>query len=336
MAKLAQCTCNVLFEKRRSTAGTEACYETVILVAPVAELADTPTGGEFEYRDRGNKKCIEHLGSTCLILQLPLGAFVKNKKTCYRVLGFLATSFLALTGITANAAEAPPPPGITEGFVCSYNPGKDRDDLLAARDYYVRQAAKANIDLGLSVVMHQFKGSAPFDFLWLSMHQNLAAFGAATDAEAAAPELASVGTRFDAVATCTANLGAIRGVFQDPSVMAEDPSFVALNACSARGTMSPGDIQDLRGHINGALGSLDSFKNVFMFSIQPITTNANSADVYLFTAHDNTTGWANRMSELRASEAGQSLLRHFEKTMECNTSLWNSERVIGERQPAAS
>lgn len=261
---------------------------------------------------------------------------MKNKKTYCRVLGFLATSILTLSGAIANAEEAPPPPGITESFACSYNPGKDRDDLLAARDYYVRQAAKANIDLGLSVVLNQFKGSAPFDFAWLTFHQNLAAFGAATDAEAAAPELATVGARFDAVATCTANLGAIRPVFQDRSAMAEDPTFIALNACSARGTMSAGDIQDLRGHINGTLGSMDSFKNVFMFSIQPITTNANSADVYLFTAHDNTTGWANRMSELRASEAGQSLGRHFEKTMECNTSLWQSERVIGDAAPAGS
>ena len=49
----------------------------------------------------------------------------------------------------ANAdSHAPPPPGVMETYACMFNPGKDMDDLMAARDYYVKQAEKAGIKLG--------------------------------------------------------------------------------------------------------------------------------------------------------------------------------------------
>jgi hypothetical protein len=245
---------------------------------------------------------------------------------------------LGMSSLIVNAAEAPPPPGITEVFLCNYNDGKDADDLRSARDYYVKQAAKAKLTPRFSVAMHLFKGSVPADFLWVTFHESLNTFGADADAGLAAAELTSANARFDTVANCEANVATMRPVFQSPAVLngRPDPTFASTSACNARGPMNAGDRQDLLEHINDVLGGMDSFKTAFSFAMQPMTSTATSADVYFFNIHDSAAGWANRMSELSGSAEGQSLRRHFEAVLECSTSLWRTERMVGERPSAGS
>ena len=57
-------------------------------------------------------------------------------------LALLTFAFAGVVSIGVNAEEAQPP-GVIETWTCSYNPGKDIDDVLAARDYYVKQAARS-------------------------------------------------------------------------------------------------------------------------------------------------------------------------------------------------
>ena len=52
-------------------------------------------------------------------------------------------------GVAAQAAEAPASV-VLESFACSYHAGKDLDDLLGARDYMVRQADRAGVELAHS------------------------------------------------------------------------------------------------------------------------------------------------------------------------------------------
>ena len=61
----------------------------------------------------------------------------KNKPIS--LLACLMALALAFLGSTTQAAEAPPPV-VLETFACNYHDGKDMDDLLAARDYMVKQA----------------------------------------------------------------------------------------------------------------------------------------------------------------------------------------------------
>lgn len=246
-----------------------------------------------------------------------------------RVIATLLFCFGSAYAFAEDAAPAQP--YVAEAFSCSYKAGKDRADLLSARDYYVKQAARADVKLPPSVVWHQFKGNSPADFVWLTFHENLSAFGAQSAAEMGATEMANVAARFDSVADCTANMGTLRPVFQSPQAAKADPKFVTSSACTTRGDMSPGDVADLRGHIGDVLGGLASYQTTFAFSIVPMTAGPDAPDVYLIGAHDDVAGWAKRSTELQQSEAGQSLARHFAKTMECNTSLWHSERVVGER-----
>ena len=252
-----------------------------------------------------------------------------NPKPKTSFLPYVLAVVLALPSAMALAAEEPPPaPGIAEAFFCNYNSGKDRGDLLAARDYYVRQAAKAGIAVEPAFLWTPFKGNADIDFLWMAVHENLKAFGAATDAGMTAEAMSGVNARFDSVATCQSNIGAMRTVREADISNLEPPALISAMACSVKGQMSQGDVMDMRAHINDVLGGLPSYKGVPMYSIAPITTSPQSPDVFLFTVHENVGSWANRTAELRGSNAGQSLRRHFDATMDCHPSLWFGEQIV--------
>ncbi|MCZ6860998.1 MAG: hypothetical protein O7I42_12120 [Alphaproteobacteria bacterium] len=118
-----------------------------------------------------------------------------------RMLACLMALGLAFSGFATQAADAPPSV-LLETFACSYHDGKDMDDLLAARDYMVKQADKAGVSLAPSYVWSRFKGGPDLDTIWFTVHEDLTAFAAESEAFGAAPELAGVNARFGTVASC--------------------------------------------------------------------------------------------------------------------------------------
>lgn len=71
---------------------------------------------------------------------------VKLAKHLKQILIFLTLPVVAIVSLGAAAAEPPAAP-VMEAYTCSYNAGKVMKDLLAARDYCVKQAEKAGIKL---------------------------------------------------------------------------------------------------------------------------------------------------------------------------------------------
>jgi hypothetical protein len=240
------------------------------------------------------------------------------------------SSLLMCTGMFANAdSHAPPPPGLMETYGCMFKQGKDMDDLMAARDYYVKQADKAGIKLNDEFVWTQIKGSAPVDFIWLAPHQSLAAFAAATDAAAASDEMASAEARFNEVVSCQAQIGAARIIYQpDPMPERVDPALVSTSACNYKHGRSSEDMPDLVGHIRGVMGEMGDAAPNFAFGVAPITGGPDSADVYLAAAFSNATHWANWVQGLGSSESGARLGRHFDTMLDCSRAMWSSTRVV--------
>ncbi len=242
----------------------------------------------------------------------------------------LAAVALALCLAGPSMGAERPPPATVEGYMCNYLPGKDRADLLAARDNLVKAAEKAGIALRPSVVWHQFKGSAPAEFVWLTMHESTAAFGAAADAIMANEGTAAAMARFRTVADCRANLAighVVRQVENPP--MGEGTTLVSTRACTAKMPATQGDKMDMGAHINSVLGSIDSFKDVPLYALEPMTGQMpGTPDVIFVGVHKSVSDWATATSELVASSAGQSLRRHFETRLDCAVTLWRGERVI--------
>ena len=257
---------------------------------------------------------------------------MKQKNQLKRLAGLLTLPVLVTVSFGANAAEPPPAP-VMEAYTCSYNTGKSEKDLLAARDYYVKQADKAGIKLGASYLLSLFKGSLPFDQVWMTPHSSLAAFAAATDAEAASADMAGVEARFDDVVDCTANLNNLMTVFQRQGYTPDgSPGFVSASACTARPGVGPEQLQDLRTHIADVVGSLGADAPNAIFIMTPITQGPTSADMVLMAAFDGVSPWADFITAIRSSADGPMLMRHFQAVAECDQALWNSQRVIA---PAA-
>lgn len=259
---------------------------------------------------------------------------MKTTKLLKRALIFLTLPLLGLLFFSASAsAEEAQPPGAIETWTCSYNSGKDIDDLLGARDYYVKQAAKAGLSLGPAYLWSLFKGDVGFDTLWLEPHENFAAFAAAADAEAASSDMTGVQARFDQVATCTPRMGTIQPVFQregtgDAGDDGDGNAIVSASACRLKPGVGPADLADLNRHIAGVLGEMgDNAPNV-VYALSPTTGGQNTPDLVLFTVNDNLTSYANFTGALFGSEAGESLGRHLRNVADCNQALWISQRVI--------
>lgn len=237
---------------------------------------------------------------------------------------------LTFSGTTIQAAEAPQSV-VLESFACNYHDGKDMDDLLAARDYMVKQADKAGVSLAPGYVWSSFKGGPGLDHIWFSVHQSLAEFAAESEAFGSVPELAGVNARFDAVASCESNLAMARPIFQGsqaPGPSAE-PAFISSNACMFRPGVDASALPDLESHINDVLGGMSEYNSTTLFSAMPMTQGPNSADIYLFGINGSQSAWAAGVTAFRSTPASQALGRHFASLLNCSSSLWFSQQVVG-------
>ena len=244
-----------------------------------------------------------------------------------------ALTFSLLLSFGAAQAEEASPPVLLESFACSYHDGKDRDDLLTARDYMVKQAAKAEMSLTTSYVWHRYKGGPDLDHVWFSVHESLATFAAQSEAFGAAPEMADVEARFESVAECDSNIAMARPVFQGSESSNDGgTAFIASNACMVQPGTSPADLIDLENHIRDVLGGISEYNASSVFMATPMTAGPNSADAYLFAVHPSQSQWAATSAAFQASAGRDSLVRHFQAVLDCKTSLWFSEQVVGEAE----
>ena len=244
-------------------------------------------------------------------------------------LAFLAASLLAFAGFATHAAEAPPPPGVLATFACNFHDGNDMDDLRSARDYYVSESKKAGISTPRAVVWDRFQGGVPFDHIWFDLHADLAAFAAGAE-EYRSADMSKVDARFAAIETCEANVSMVRPIFQGSEAgPPRESTFISSNACTFRDGAGPDDLADLEGHIGAVLGGLDEWKSTLIIAATPVTQGQNSADVYIFSIHASPSAWAASSGAIGAAPGGAALGRHFEGMLDCNSSLWFSEQVVG-------
>ncbi len=250
------------------------------------------------------------------------------KKTTKLCAFLLAFAFSFVTG--HSVAEEAQPPAVMEVWTCNYQPGKDLDDVMGARDHYVRQAERAGLTLGPNFVWLPIKTAAPYDLLWFAAHPNLTALATQMDTFAATSEMDSIGPRFDAAIDCSAGLATITPIHTREAPEDDDDSAVIASfACNFKHGRGPGDLPDLHNHIRGTMNALgnDVTPNA-MYSMGPITSGPNTADQYFFSVYNNASAWAKWVNTLLPSDAGQSVVRHFGMLFDCDQSIWSGQQVI--------
>lgn len=246
----------------------------------------------------------------------------------------LLTRFLLLTAALmvpvplAWAAEAPM---VRDVYTCSFNDGKDMGDLMAARDYYLRQMEKAGQEPAMAFVWTPIKADVGFDFLWANNHDNMLAYAEATDAFNASADAVAAMERFETVAACTSNLAMRRQTYQAQGELTPGSNGAVINAfaCNYRRGHDSDDLADVINHVGAVVGSLELADGAIGYVTVPtVGAGPNSADVYFYGVNSSFSNWAKRGAALEASEGMPSLMRHLQTVMECSGTLFYGLRVV--------
>ena len=236
--------------------------------------------------------------------------------------------FLGLNVQADNHAAAAP--GVLESFLCTYNDGKDRDDLNAATSYMVKQADKAGIDLQDAYLWTHVKGTSDADTIWHTAHESMDAFAANFDAFGAAEEMSGVGDRFDSVAECTPVVGTIELLnarSEEDDGGGTTPRVVASYACSNLGGGQAGT-SDVNAHIAGVFKAMGDTAPIATYTLTPLNGGGLPDTVY-FNVFANAAEWATFEQALSGSPQGQMLQRHFGTVFDCAFNMWVGEQVVG-------
>lgn len=244
--------------------------------------------------------------------------------------------FLLLAAIPAGAfAQSAEQPMVREIFACNFNDGKDMGDLMAARDFYLKQVEKAGIPARRAFVWTPFKAAVEFDFLWANNFPDMMTFAKESDAYVKSPEGQAADERFASVATCSSSLAMRRLFFQAEGELNVDPAVGAVinvGACNYRHGHGPEDLDDLVGHagnIMGNAGVKDGF--IAYVSVPDMGAGPNTRDFYLYGVNSSLEAWATRGKAMQAAAGIDSLRRHFRTIAQCNTALFYGREVVAEQ-----
>jgi len=218
---------------------------------------------------------------------------------------------------------------LRERFACSFLGDKDMDDLMSARDFYLKQSKKAGLETPRAYLWTPLKDHFEFDFFWFNDHSDLNAFARTTDAFHASPQMREAMARFESVADCRSDLSSRLRIYDGGTPpVTSPPAFVAYHSCELRPDVRMTELADLWAHVNDVLGRLGMHKAFHLYVITPLTASPIDADIFVAEINDSATVWARRVGALQSSEPGQALQRHYDALLDCDTSLWHADRVV--------
>ena len=251
---------------------------------------------------------------------------VKNITTLRACLGSIII-LASLFGMTAQAYQG-------EVFVCSLVGSSDTDDILKARDNYVKVADKAEITLPPSFLWSKIKGGTDTDTLWFNFYENAAQYGAFTDAAQASSSLVDAVAEFSDVVDCDSYLLNQQDVYTGPEELHGPYTYIDSHACNFRKGAGPASLPDLKAHIKDYLDAAGTHKSFRLFQQNSMTPTPNSPDVRFFGVHNNAADWGGRQDSLASTDGGQMLLRHWNAVLDCSTAHWSGQQVV--EGPAAA
>lgn len=241
------------------------------------------------------------------------------------VLGMLAAGAYAPSALAMDA------PIVREVYTCNFNDGKDMGDLMAARDFYLKQMEKAGQNAGEAFVWTPMKASMDADFVWFNSQGSLMEYAEGADAFNSSAEGQAAMERFNSVASCSSSLAMRRQIYQAEGEMTPGADGAVINtlACNYNRGSGPDDLTDLVNHVARTVGSLDLADGGSGYVTVPtVGAGPNTRDVYFYGVTASMKTWAERNMALQASEEYPSLSRHFENVLDCNNALFVGQRVV--------
>lgn len=240
---------------------------------------------------------------------------------------------LLLALIPAGAlAQAASPEIVREIFTCGFKDGKNMSDLMAARDFYVKQMQKAGMPLRNAFLWTPFKAAVDFDFLWAVDYPDMMTFAKESDAYLESAEGRAADERFTTVATCTSLLATRREFFAAGGEVNLDPgrgAVINAGACNYRRGHGEDDLDDLVGHLGAVMTDAGLADGSFGYvSVPAIGGGPQTSDFYVYGLHPNLEAWAARGRAMNAAEGIGALRRHFRTIAQCRTGLFFGRQVV--------
>lgn len=228
----------------------------------------------------------------------------------------------------ASAADAPM---IREVYACNFNDGKDMGDLMAARDFYLKQMEKGGQEAATAFVWTPYKSAMNVDLLWANNHANMMEFARRADAYNESAEGRASMERFDSVVTCQSNLVMRRQTYQAEGELNPGANGAVINlfACNYRRGHGPEDLEDLVNHVSDVAGSIALADGAVGYvSVPGVGSGQNVADVIFYGVNGSVENWAARSAAFQAAAGAPSLMRHLQTILECSGSLFYGQRVV--------
>jgi len=243
----------------------------------------------------------------------------------------LSLFILALIPLSATA-QAATPTMVREIYTCNFNDGKGMSDLMAARDFYLKQMEKAGIKPSQAFVWTPYKAAVNFDFLWANNFPDMMTWAREADRYDKSAEGQAADARFATVATCQASLANRRQFFQAEGELNVDQNRGAIlnaGACSYRRGHGPDDLDDLLNHVAAVMGST-GLKDGFIAyaSVPSMGTGDATRDFYLYGVQSDLESFAARSAAMNAAPGMDSLRRHFQTIARCDTAMFLGRQVV--------
>ena len=245
---------------------------------------------------------------------------MKNSKTLKACLG----SIILLAGLFSLPAQAYQ----GEVFACTYKGNSNVDDVLNARDNYVKQAEKAGITLPPSFLWSKVKGGSDANLLWFTFYENAAQYGAITDTVQASSSMVAAVNKFYDVLDCDSYLLKQEEIYTGGEAFTGESTYIDSYACNYRHGAGPESLGDLKAHTKDYLDAAGTHKSFRLFQQNSMTPTPNSPDVRFFGVHNNAADWGARDDSLTTSEGGQALNRHWNAVTDCSVNHWSGQQVV--------
>jgi len=215
-----------------------------------------------------------------------------------------------------------------EVFACTYKGNSDVNDVLKARDNYVKQAKKAGITLPPSFLWSKNKGGSEADFLWFTYYENAGQYGAFVDASQASSNMIGAVQKFYDVVDCSSFLLKQEEIYTGGEEITSRSAYIDSYACNFRNGAGPESLADLKAHTKDYLDTAGTYKSFRLFQQTAMTPTSNSPDVRFYAVHNNATDWGTRDDGLTNSAGGQALSRHWNAILDCSASHWSGQQVV--------
>jgi hypothetical protein len=239
----------------------------------------------------------------------------------------LTALFFAGLTICSFAARAAETQTVREVFVCSYVNGAGMTELLAARDALIELNTQLGLEDQLAFVWTPYKANVDFDLLWFANHENLNAFGKVADAYNSAEGTAALEAAFDDVVDCYSALYFQEQIYDGGELEITQPPILESFRCTFNAGKGLADLPDAIAYWKQTLDDLGTHKSYAAYMNTPFIANT-PVDVGFFAVHPNVQAFAQTATAYQNSDGGAEADRRFDEIQNCETSLWNGQRVI--------